>query len=84
VGRMSPSTEEGCWGIARGDLCRPRAPQRLGGGEPRRNQPRSEDARFDTHVANECMTCFSCFGKMLQIFHDDVAKVYLDVVMLHI
>jgi hypothetical protein len=27
--------------------------------------------------------CSSCFGKMLQIFHADVAKVNIDVVMLH-
>jgi hypothetical protein len=27
--------------------------------------------------------CFSCFEKMLQVFHDDVAKVDLDVAMLH-
>jgi hypothetical protein len=72
-------------GAAGGELCRPRALQRLWRrAVPRRKMLRSEDVRFDTYVASECLTCFSCFEKMLQVFHDDVAKVDLDVVMLHV
>jgi hypothetical protein len=75
----------GVLGAAGGELCRPRALQRLWRrAVPRRKMLRSEDVRFDTYVASECLTCFSCFEKMLQVFHDDVAKVDLDVVMLHV
>jgi hypothetical protein len=71
-------------GAAGGELCRPRAPQLLWRrAAPRRKLLRSEDVRFDAYVASECLTCFSCFEKMLQVFHDDVAKVDLDVAMLH-
>ena len=32
-----------------------------------------------THVSGLCFKCFSCFKLMLQVFHLDVVKVYLDV-----
>jgi hypothetical protein len=34
------------------------------------------------YVASVCSMCLRCFGRMLQVFHANVAKVDLDVVTL--
>jgi hypothetical protein len=35
---------------------------------------------FYTYVLSVCFKCFRCFRLMLQVFHLNVVKVYLDVV----
>jgi hypothetical protein len=33
------------------------------------------------HIVSVCFKCFKCFKYMLQVFHEDVAKVVQDVAM---